>query len=277
MVKILFLLVLNILASCISFSQSKLVDLNWKLVNDGNSSVLVFEESFVKSPSQLPEYAHFVSLNNNELIEANIVIINERLLSSSELRAYNISYKDIKKDNVALNVSYTFKQKKDKKGVISIVPLYKKNNQVYLIESFNINYSIKQNYSISNNRSGSAFKSTSVLASGDVYKLGIVKDGVYKITYSYLESNGMLSSSIQSNLLNVYGNHNGMLPEENSGFRYDDLEKNAIYIEDGNDGVFEDGDYILFYAQSADKWKLNSGTGLFYFEKNRVNIGDNKR
>jgi hypothetical protein len=268
MVKTLFSLVLILLVSHVSYSQSKLINLNWKLIEEGDNSVLVLEESSVKSPNLLPEYAYFVSLQTNEEIVANIVVDNERVLSSSELKAYNVINSAIEKERVKLNVVYTKERKQNKKGIINFSPIYKKNNQLYLIESFIISYSIKQNSKNSVSRGGSAFKASSVLALGDFFKLGVINNGVYKVTYSYLKDNGVLSSSIQSNLLNIYGNHTGMLPENNSDFRYDDLEKNAIYIDDGNDGMFDVGDYILFYAQSPDKWKLNSGTGLFYFENN---------
>lgn len=268
MVKFLLLLIISTIALNFSFSQSKTVNLNWELINDNNNHVISFKESAVKSPTNLPEYVEFISLNNNEVINANISIENERQLSVRELKSYNFNPNQINEGNISLKISYTKIRKKDKKAVVNFVPIYKKNNQFYLLESFTLNYSISQDLTASYSRSGSAFKNTSVLASGDVYKLGVKNDGVYKITYSFLEDNGVLSSSVQSNLINIYGNHNGMLPEGNNGFRYDDLERNAIEIEDGNDGMFDDGDYILFYAQSPDKWKLNSGAGLFYFEKN---------
>ncbi|MEI8137808.1 MAG: type IX secretion system sortase PorU, partial [Bacteroidota bacterium] len=70
--------------------------------------------------------------------------------------------------------------------------------------------------------------------------------------------------------IRIYGNGGKMLPELNSNFRYDDLEENAIQVVGESDGVFNDNDYILFYAQDATGWiKTGSISGLkFRSDKN---------
>ena len=46
-----------------------------------------------------------------------------------------------------------------------------------------------------------------------------------------------------------------MFPRLNSSFRYEDLQENAIeIIDNNNNGIFEDGDLILFYGQSVNEW-----------------------
>lgn len=45
-----------------------------------------------------------------------------------------------------------------------------------------------------------------------------------------------------------------MLPESNSVSRIDDLAENAIYVHGESDGVFDEGDYILFMAKAL--WQL---------------------
>ena len=58
-----------------------------------------------------------------------------------------------------------------------------------------------------------------------------------------------------------------MLPKLNSDFRHNDLVENAINIYDlNNNGVFEDGDYILFYGQSPNTWKYDAQSSLFKHE-----------
>jgi hypothetical protein len=269
MIKYLFVFpLLLVLSNQLVSQKTQNIKLNWETISDNNNLVLIFKESSIKSPIQLPVYYHFVSIANNEKIAASIVVTSERILTSKELSATNILRQNFEKDKINLKVNYTLERKKNKKGVIHFNPIYKKGGQLYLIESFDISYSVTDNNDNNYSRSGSSFKSLSVLASGDIFKLGIIKDGVYKITYTFLEEKGIITGSTNSNQLNIYGNHNGMLPENNSDFRYDDLEKNSIYIEDGSDGVFEQGDYILFYAQSPNKWKYNTASGLFYYEKN---------
>ena len=92
------------------------------------------------------------------------------------------------------------------------------------------------------------FASESILRKGSWYKIGINKSGVFKLDKSFLESIGVSTSGLNPNHINIYGNHQTHLPIINSKDRPDDLLKNSIYIEGENDQVFNDNDYVLFYA-----------------------------
>ena len=48
-----------------------------------------------------------------------------------------------------------------------------------------------------------------------------------------------------------------LLSENNNDYRHDDVLKNSILIEDGNDGVFNNGDYLLFYAKGPHRWNFD--------------------
>ncbi|MDR2823731.1 MAG: type IX secretion system sortase PorU, partial [Prevotellaceae bacterium] len=48
----------------------------------------------------------------------------------------------------------------------------------------------------------------------------------------------------------------------------DDLPEVAIFMEKGADGVFNNGDYILFYAQGIVKWTYNAANRMFQHEGN---------
>lgn len=102
------------------------------------------------------------------------------------------------------------------------------------------------------------FASSSVLASGDWYKIGIQSDGVQKLTYSDLNELGIAVASLNPNHINIYGNHTPELPVSNAEDREDDVQKNAIYIEGGDDGSFDEGDYILFYGKGPVNVKRSS-------------------
>ncbi|MDC0338554.1 type IX secretion system sortase PorU [Flavobacteriales bacterium] len=107
--------------------------------------------------------------------------------------------------------------------------------------------------------SKSAYLTTSAFASGsgEWYKVGVVEDGVYKIDYAFLNDMGVDVSSLNSDAINVFGNGSGLLSENNNDFRNDDVLKNSIFIEDGNDGVFNNGDYLLFYAKGPHRWSVD--------------------
>ena len=83
---------------------------------------------------------------------------------------------------------------------------------------------------------------------------------------------GINVSSIDPRNIRIYGNGGGMLPERIADFRYDDLAENAIQVIGENDGVFNQGDYILFYGQSPNTWTYDPASGRFL---HKVNIYSN--
>jgi len=99
--------------------------------------------------------------------------------------------------------------------------------------------------------------SNSVLSSGSWLKIGTPQTGLYKITQNQLQSAGLIGGSVTSDLLKLYGNGGGFLPEQNFVSRYDDLQENAIEVVDGGDGNFDNGDYILFYGEGAHDWNFD--------------------
>ncbi len=112
---------------------------------------------------------------------------------------------------------------------------------------------------------------SSVLSDGQILKLKVEANGVHKITFQDLQTAGINPSTINPNNIQLFGNGGGMLPQANSEARISDLKENAIFIELGNDNIFNAGDYILFYAQAADVHKYDAQANdllKFSFEKN---------
>jgi hypothetical protein len=104
-------------------------------------------------------------------------------------------------------------------------------------------------------KSTSVFAENSVLSSGEWYKISVKENGIYKITYAQLKEMGLDIDNLDPQNIKLYGNGGGMLPERNSDFVYDDLHENAILVEDGNDGSFDESDYILFYGEAPVAWE----------------------
>ncbi len=94
----------------------------------------------------------------------------------------------------------------------------------------------------------------SVLATGNWYKLAVKDPGVYKIDISLLNSMGINTLNLSSTSIRLYGNNGAMLPEDNASPRYDDIPENAVYINDGGDGILNGNDYILFYTPGPHQW-----------------------
>ena len=104
----------------------------------------------------------------------------------------------------------------------------------------------------------------SVFSEGKWFKISTNKTGIYMLDYSSISSLGVAVNNLQISSIKLYGNGGGMLPKLNSDFRHNDLVENAINIYDSNNnGVFENGDYILFYGQSPHTWKYDAQTSLF--------------
>lgn len=111
------------------------------------------------------------------------------------------------------------------------------------------------------------YASQSVLATGDWYQLAVATAGIYRLDASIFSRLG-ISLPIPSASIRLYGNGGGMLPEANLSTRTDDLQENAIFVEDGGDGSFSGPDYILFYAEGPDRWVGDSSQQSFSFIRN---------
>lgn len=116
--------------------------------------------------------------------------------------------------------------------------------------------------------SASSLAQSSVLASGKWYKVAVEKNGVYKISSSTFRSMGFDLSQTDPRNIRIYGNEGGMLPQANAATRPADLTENAIFVSGESDGVFNSGDYILFYAQGPDRISFNPAKEIFSYEKN---------
>lgn len=96
------------------------------------------------------------------------------------------------------------------------------------------------------------FAENSVLKDGTIYKVGVVEDGVYRITFDEMAAAGIDVNSLNLNKISMFGNVNGMLPEANSDNVYDDLTEMDIIVDD---------DGVLFYGQGAYRWTIN---GIYF-------------
>jgi hypothetical protein len=81
-------------------------------------------------------------------------------------------------------------------------------------------------------------------------------------------SNMGITIPFPSASLRLFGNGGRMLREANIIKREDDLRENSIWVQDGGDGVFNAGDYFLFYAPGPQQWQKDPVAGYFRFTKN---------
>lgn len=99
------------------------------------------------------------------------------------------------------------------------------------------------------------------LKSGTFFKIKVDKSGVFKITAKFLRDNGINPSTVNPKNFRVYGNGGLMLPERNTDTRYAALQENAIQVIGEEDGVWDENDYALFYAQGPHGFNLYKSAG----------------
>ena len=105
---------------------------------------------------------------------------------------------------------------------------------------------------------------SSVLSEGRWYKIKIYHDGIYKLTFEDIREMGFTDPSA----MRIFGNGGSMLPLMNSSPRPDDLVENTLYMFTGEDGLFNQGDYMLFYGKGPVTWTFNDASGMFEHQMN---------
>ncbi len=143
-------------------------------------------------------------------------------------------------------------------GRIKFIPIRKAGSVYERATAFTLNVRINQlpvPPTPAKDRGG-PFTYNSVLSTGSIYKFGVAQNGIYKLDYAFLKNNLGISDidNIDPRTIRLYGNGGSMLPEKNSDARPDDLTENAIQVVGEQDGKFDPGDYILFYAVGPRPW-----------------------
>jgi hypothetical protein len=143
--------------------------------------------------------------------------------------------------------------------VMELNPIIKEGNVYKKLISFT--YNIYPNSTNKNFEQNSlAGITNSVLANGDFYRFFVTKSGVYRLSKDFLRQLGFGVDGVDPKNIKIYGNGGRMLPLPNSVDYPIDLAENAIQVIGEADGVFNDQDYILFYAEGTDNWNAENQT-----------------
>ena len=156
------------------------------------------------------------------------------------------------------------------------VPLRKNPSTGKIEKLVAFDISVNPIESIKSSNRANTYASSSVLKSGTWFKVGITKDGIYKIDFNYLKNMGAKPEEIDPRNIKVYGSGGLQLPFSNSVSRFDDLTECAIYFEGESDGVFNQSDFAIFYGKAPNLWindnsclgkthKLNDYTDTSYY------------
>lgn len=205
-----------------------------------------------------PLYNHVIKTDIFKEIESVQVDITKQVLLTEDEKLINSS--EINSIEVDINSGISKNQ-----NIHTITfPTVLKNHRITEV-SLNITWKNTSNQKLASTNN---YPTTSVLANGNWHKIKTHLKGVHRITGKNLVDANIDISSINPANIRLFGQNRGMLPEINQDERPLGLMENAIQVVDGNDGSFQENDYILFYAAGPDQWTYNTAKSIFEHETN---------
>jgi hypothetical protein len=211
----------------------------------------------------IPKFSRIEKLKSVNFTAAVQLISSQQISKSEQIYLESIGFKA--SDSVEVDARVT-REGFEPRMTVVCQPYFYKDGVLEKVVSFRVILS-----SIPPKPVEKDFAATSVLAQGDWYKIGVSVDGVHRIDKALLSSLGVNTQGLNPNHIHVFGNGEGSLPELNSIPYVDDLAQNAVQVIGGSDGVFDDGDYLLFYGFGPHQWYPNGSTE---FEQRRNPYSD---
>ena len=191
--------------------------------------------------------------------------------TNKEVELTNVQYREVQNELIDLDTSsisdkinFSSYQIIDKNGqqklIVKVLPFIKQNNKFLRIESFSIvpKQVSSQRKTVARLTDNST---TSVLKSGEWYKIKVSKDGVFKLDKNFFTKNG-IPTNFNPKSLKIYGNGEGRLMENLTINRKGELNEIPIKFVGGDDGSFDNNDYVLFYAKGPHQWYRDHATTL---------------
>lgn len=262
-----YLAVVFLLCAHFTIAQSnEIVEIPWgkeKTLTQGNRQIVVPYIKGQHMDGNIPNYFIRKRIKNNTTKSTSLEVVSTMLASEKELKYLNSQAISVNELQYDLKVA---KSGEERHIVLNLFPFYKMNEQVLKVTKFKLHEGKEVDDSPALLKT---FAANSVLkeGSGYWYKISVSQDGIYKIDKEFLESCNIDVDNLNPQHIHIYGNGEGRIPELNSIPRTDDLAENSIMLVDGGDGSFDDGDYVLFYAEGAHKW-IPNGTTKFDQDRN---------
>lgn len=261
----ILLLFISLFTYVITYAQVGKVNINW-----GNDNKVAEKSQFNVNLNELNP-AHFEYDENSGSLAYSHLFDNV----ASNLTLQNIQSVRVTSDvrdkinAIPQTLDYSFSEEyyqDERKLILKMNPFFYKNNVLHRVVSFeavNSNAPIETSGGQNTNTGKSSTELTnSIFNSGNLSKFYVEETGVHRMDFSFLRSLGFNEASIPSGNLKIYGHGGGMLPLRNQDNLYFDPPELAIQVFDGGDGVFNQGDYILFYATNTEGWSEENETNL---------------
>lgn len=222
--------------------------------SQSSKQVLAFAGAQYPSESDLPYFTEQMITDNNtgyKVLVENPVFIpitteEERVIAGNEIpiEIQPTTYKTQERGTSYFN--------------IQIFPFVKKDGKILKLTAFELKVEKQNVPSKITSSTLHTYVPSSVLANGKFVKVKVTESGIYKLTYESLNAMGINPANVR-----VFGYGGALLDQDFTKTKPDDLPEVAFWMEKGADGVFNAGDYILFYAQGTVKWKYDPNRGMF--------------
>lgn len=249
------------------FSQkTEKISINWTTEN-----VYYIGENKVNIPvfnSDSFNYDHFEKtlffikkINTSEFIDENSIVISNIIYENIDEKLLG----ELDKNKIPNSISFSFLNgicRDEINATLKFNPIIKSDNSYKKIISFNFSYDFGNSKEINNLSKTTNLIQNSVLSTGTWKRFYVENSGAYKLDKDFLTSIGFSTNNIDPKKIKIYGNGGRILPIRNSEYYPDDLIENAIQVIGQNDGVFDDGDYIIMYCEGLDKWSEENFTHL---------------
>ena len=255
-----FLLFLFIVISSIGFSQSKEININWDGYRVFSTSSAQFEipyfnnHNFNFTPSKgislSAQWSENIEIDQNSIVIENVTLSDITVENLKQLDR-NIIPKELTYDiktSISRGKMYLF---------LDLFPIINQNGNFKKVNSFRFSYKSGISNKLKRQRT-----QNSVLNSGEWYKFYVDKSGIFRLSKSFLNQLGLNTNNIDPRNIKIFGNGGNMLPLRNSVEYPIDPIENAIKVHGEDDGVFNNSDYILFYAQGPNAYNSDSNTNL---------------
>jgi len=265
-VYIFFSLIISFFVCGESFAQSLDISLHWnpplnETLTDSTNTIFLSCKEAGSNDRGLPQITRHIPLAR-DIISVTGILDNAIFVPLTDEEQEAVKNQEILPE-IVLSCNLVWERKKPN-ALISFMPL--KFNTVTGRTEKLVSCTVKLSSTSGKGPmeiSSHVYASHSVLASGNWYRIGVRQTGICRITYADLSSMGINPALIDPRNIRVYGNGGKMLPERNSSPRQDDLAENAVEVVGEADGVFNEGDYILFYAEGPLVWKYSATNGRF--------------
>ncbi len=224
----------------------------WK---DNSENLSFTGAAFSSQYNYLPVFSF--QKNGNISLSGNIQVISSKKISADLLNREQL---EVINEDWQIKIQHGI-QNRSVISTVEILPFRKSGNEIEVLESFSIQFN--HNNSARTAQATQQYASNSLLASGNWYKIGVEKNGVYKMDAAFFEKLGINVQNIQAGEIKLYGHRGGMLPELAGAERTDDIREIPIKVY-GQGQSLE----VHAYLEGPESWKYDGTSQTFKHTKN---------